>query len=223
MSKIKISPRSLNEESMLPHALNLLKILRPETRDEAFSYLEMLRNKFGKEFSTNVFRLAKEFKLSQKTTETFNYQIDHDDQEQDEDLNVAGSLSDNRSYTVDVIKSPKHGKIFWVNDNGSNMIVTKRPDGSTKVHVIGDHKKIATTWQQIKQATSESFVESFLEQDQGTFEGQFDEDSEPASIEKVQGAEVTVKNADGTKTVAPSTMLSRDAQGNLTLNKAAVS
>jgi hypothetical protein len=42
------------------------------------------------------------------------------------------------------------------------------------------------------------------------------------SIEKVQGTEVTVKNQDGTKTVAPTTMLSKDDKGNLVLNKSAV-
>lgn len=38
-------------------------------------------------------------------------------------------------------------------------------------------------------------------------------------IEKVQGTEVTVSNPDGTKTIAPTSMLSKDANGKLTLNK----
>ena len=48
------------------------------------------------------------------------------------------------------------------------------------------------------------------------------EDATISSIEKVTPTDVTVKNADGTKTVAPSSMLSKDAQGNLVLNKAAI-
>lgn len=48
------------------------------------------------------------------------------------------------------------------------------------------------------------------------------EDSTVSSIEKVTPTDVTVKNADGTKTVAPATMLSKDALGNLVLNKAAI-
>lgn len=43
-----------------------------------------------------------------------------------------------------------------------------------------------------------------------------------SSIEKVTPTDVTIKNADGTKTVAPATMLSKDDKGNLMLNKAAV-
>lgn len=48
------------------------------------------------------------------------------------------------------------------------------------------------------------------------------EDFEIGSIEKVTPTDVTIKNSDGTKTIAPSTMLSKDENGNLVLNKAAI-
>ena len=48
------------------------------------------------------------------------------------------------------------------------------------------------------------------------------EDATVSDVEKIQGTEVTLKNPDGTKTVAPTTMLAKDEKGNLTLNKSAV-
>lgn len=51
---------------------------------------------------------------------------------------------------------------------------------------------------------------------------QLQEDQTVSDVEKVQGTEVTLKNPDGTKTIAPTTMLSKDEKGNLTLNKSAL-
>jgi hypothetical protein len=44
-----------------------------------------------------------------------------------------------------------------------------------------------------------------------------------SSVEKVQGSEVTLKNQDGTKTIANTSMISKDSSGKLVLNKPQVS
>lgn len=63
---------------------------------------------------------------------------------------VKGDFTKAKAYDVDSIRLPKHGKIFWVNDHGSNMIVTKKPDGSIVVHSVGTHQQISDKWQKLK-------------------------------------------------------------------------
>lgn len=66
------------------------------------------------------------------------------------EFKVKGDIKQRRSYDVDSIRLPKHGKIYWVNDHGSNMIVTKKPDGSVVVHAVGTHEQINSKWQTLK-------------------------------------------------------------------------
>lgn len=73
-------------------------------------------------------------------------------------MKVPGGQPDlKRAYTIDIATLPKYGKVYWVNDHGANMIITKKPDGAIVVHKLGDHKQIAAIWQKIKAKKTEAY------------------------------------------------------------------
>lgn len=72
-------------------------------------------------------------------------------------MQVPGTPDMSRAYTIDTATLPKYGKVSWVNDNGANMVISKKADGSTVVHLLGDHKKVASQWQKIKARKSEAY------------------------------------------------------------------
>ena len=77
---------------------------------------------------------------------------------------VKGSFEHKRMYTVDTATLPKYGKVYWVNDHGANMIVTKEPGGAIKVHATGSQASIAAKWNRIKDRANrdEGLAESIL-------------------------------------------------------------
>lgn len=63
----------LTEEAAAPYALNIARLMTPASRDEALSAIARIRDKYGAEFSTLVWKLAKKYRAGSTELRT------HDD------------------------------------------------------------------------------------------------------------------------------------------------